>query len=90
MKLISKMIFPLNYYPHRTLIKNTQSADSNSHGRFVFIICTSKLWCKIIPRYANKAVPINTGERQDGAAAELRVYRCGNVPAAEIQRVYRW
>ena len=31
-----------------------------------------------------------TGERQDGTAAELRFYRCGNAPAAEIQRVYRW
>ena len=30
------------------------------------------------------------GEREDGAAAELRFYRCGNAPAAEIQRVYRW
>ena len=33
---------------------------------------------------------IITGERQDGAAAELRFYRCGNAPATEIQRVYRW
>ena len=30
------------------------------------------------------------GERQDGTAAELRFHRCGNAPAAEIQRVYRW
>ena len=29
------------------------------------------------------------GERQDTAAAELRFYRCGNVPVAEIQQVYR-
>ena len=30
------------------------------------------------------------GERQEGADAELRLYRCDNAPATEIQRVCRW
>ena len=40
--------------------------------------------------HRHQAKMSNTGERQDGAIAELQLFRCGNAPAAEIQRVCRW
>ena len=50
--------------------------------------------CYIQKQFLWKAPPLSwdvtTWERQDGAAAELRFYRCGNAPAAELQRVCHW